>query len=243
MLVSVLIPAYQEASTVTELLKRVLASDVAALGFTREILICDDGSSDGTREAIEAVAQEHAEVKLFSHPQNRGKGASIRTLLQHARGEVVLIQDADLEYAPEECVLLLQRFRAGHDAVYGSRFLTQRHPDGMHALHWIANRVLTLTANLLYDIRISDEATCSKLIRTSLLRAMALECEGFEFCPEVTAKLALMGVQIVEVPVSYRARDVSSGKKVRFRDGLVAMAVLTKLRWSKVSVPRGEAGR
>lgn len=254
MLVSVLIPAYQEAATVAELLRRVLASDVASLGFSREILICDDGSTDGTRDAIERAAQGHPEVRLFSHTRNRGKGASIRTLLEHARGEAVLIQDADLEYAPEDCVALLQRFRDGHDAVYGSRFLGQRHPPGMHLSHWVANRILTTTANLLYGSRISDEATCSKLIRTSLLREMALECEGFEFCPEVTAKLALMGVAIVEVPVSYRARDVHDGKKVRFRDGLTAMAVLAKLRFNrsvalrstsgtKTSASRGETGQ
>jgi hypothetical protein len=254
MLVSVLIPAYQEAATVAELLKRVLASDVGSLGFTREILICDDGSTDGTREAIERAAQGRPEVKVFSHAQNRGKGASIRTLLEQARGEVVLIQDADLEYAPEDCLALLERFRNGHDAVYGSRFLVQRRPEGMRLLHWVANRVLTAMANTLYGIRISDEATCSKLIRTSLLRDMALECQGFEFCPEVTAKLALMGVPIAEVPVSYQARDIQGGKKVRFRDGLVAMVVLTQLRWNrstilrkiseaKVAAPRGEAGQ
>jgi hypothetical protein len=113
----------------------------------------------------------------------------------------------------------------------------------MHLLHWIANRLLTAMANLLYGTRITDEATCSKLIRTSTLREMALQCQGFEFCPEVTAKLALMGVAIAEVPVSYRARDVRGGKKVRFRDGLVAMAVLTRLRWSKASVPRREMGQ
>lgn len=255
MLVSVLIPAYQEAATVAELLRRVLASDVAPLGFTREILICDDGSTDGTRDAILLAAQGHAEVRLFSHAQNQGKGASIRTLLEQAQGDVVLIQDADLEYAPEDCVALLQRFQDGYDAVYGSRFLTRVHPEGMHLLHWAANRMLTALANLLYGIRISDEATCSKLIRTSLLRDMALECQGFEFCPEVTAKLALMGIAIAEVPVSYRARDARSGKKVRFRDGLVAIAVLTKLRWSrstalrktsrgsKAPAPRGETGQ
>ncbi len=255
MLVSVLIPAYQEAATVAELLRRVLASDVAALGFTREILICDDGSTDGTRDAIVRAAQDHPEVQLFSHAHNQGKGASIRTLLEQARGEVVLIQDADLEYAPEDCVALLQRFQDGYDAVYGSRFLTRRHPEGMHTLHWVANRMLTAMANLLYGIRITDEATCSKLIRTSLLREMTLECQRFEFCPEVTAKLALMGIEITEVPVSYRARDASSGKKVRFRDGLVAIAVLAKLRWSrntalrkasrgnKASAPRGETGQ
>lgn len=242
MLVSVLIPAYEEASTVTELVRRVLACDVASEGFTREVLICDDGSRDGTLEAVRRAAAGHPEVRVFSHAENRGKGASIRTLLEQARGDVVLIQDADLEYAPEDALALLQRFRAGHDAVYGSRFLGRRRPRGMHLSHLIANKLLTATANALYGVRITDEATCSKLVRASLLREMALECEGFEFCPEVTAKLALMGVPIAEVPVRYTARDIHGGKKVRFRDGLIALAVLLRhFRPSRRAAPRASS--
>lgn len=237
MRVSVLIPVFQEEATVHELLQRVVACDVASVGFEREILICDDGSTDGTAAAIQRFAAGVPEIRVYSHAENRGKGAAVRTLLEHATGDVVLIQDADLEYEVEDCLPLLAKFREGHDAVYGSRFLRARRPAGMRLPNLVANRVLTFTANALYGHRITDEATCLKLVRTSLLREMQLECQGFELCPEVTAKLGLMGVCIAEVPVRYHARDVASGKKVRWRDGFVAMAVLLGQRWSRQ--PRG----
>jgi glycosyltransferase involved in cell wall biosynthesis len=239
MRVSVLIPVFQEEATVRELLGRVVACDVASVGFEREILVCDDGSTDGTAAAIARFAAEVPELRVFSHAQNRGKGAAIRTLLEHATGEVCLVQDADLEYEVEDSLRLLRRFREGHDAVYGSRFIETRRPEGMRWTNLVANRVLTWTANMLYAHDITDEATCLKLVRTSVLREMRLECQGFEFCPEVTAKLGLMGVRIAEVPVRYRARDVASGKKVRWQDGFVAMAVLLSHRGSTQLVRRG----
>ncbi len=231
MRVSVLIPVFQEEATVRELLGRVVACDVSREGFEREILVCDDGSTDGTGEVIAEFAARVPALRVFSHRKNRGKGAAIRTLLEHATGDAILVQDADLEYDVEDWLPLLRLFREGHDAVYGSRFIERRWPEGMHLANLVANRVLTLTANLLYPHRITDEATCLKVVRTSVLRAMQLECEGFEFCPEVTAKLGLMGIRIVEAPVHYRARDVSYGKKVRWPDGLIAMAVLLRHRW------------
>ena len=214
-----------------ELLTRVVACDVASVGFDREILVCDDGSTDGTAAAIRKAARDLPGIRVFSHASNLGKGAAIRTLLPHAAGDAVLVQDADLEYDVGDTLALLRRFREGHDAVYGSRFLTHTRPAGMRLQNWIANRVLTMTANLLYGHRLTDEATCLKLVRTSLMRDMALECRGFEFCPEVTAKLGRMGVRIEEVPVRYTARDKSGGKKVRWRDGVVAMRVLVRNRW------------
>jgi hypothetical protein len=140
------------------------------------------------------------------------------------------VQDADLEYAVDDYPSLLKPMLDGHEVVYGSRFLTRRWPAGMHAANWLANRMLTLTANLAYGHKITDEATCFKVFRTDLLRALDLKCERFEFCPEVTAKLGLRGVAIHEVPVKYEARSVDAGKKVRWTDGLEAMATLLKLR-------------
>jgi dolichol-phosphate mannosyltransferase len=233
MRVSVLIPVFQEEATVRELLDRVVACDVSREGFEREILVCDDGSTDDTARVIAEYAARVPEVRVFSHPQNRGKGAAIRTLLEHTTGDAILVQDADLEYEVEDWLPLLRLFREGHDAVYGSRFLDRRWPEGMRFANLVANRLLTLTANLLYAHRITDEATCLKLVRTSVVRAMRLECEGFEFCPEVTAKLGLMGIPIVEAPVRYRARDTAYGKKVRWTDGVTAMAVLLRHRWSR----------
>lgn len=231
MRVSILIPVFQEEATIGELLGRVLACDVASEGFDSEILICDDGSTDGTLEAIRKVTSEVPAMRVFVHERNRGKGAAIRTLLEHATGDVVMVQDADLEYEVDDCLRLLRRFREGCDAVYGSRFIQTAYPSGMKLPNWVANRVLTATANLLYGLRITDEATCLKLIRTDVLREMKLECERFEFCPEVTAKLGRMGVRIAEVPVRYHARDVANGKKVRWQDGFSAMAVLLRQRW------------
>jgi len=161
---------------------------------------------------------------------NRGKGAAIRTLLAHATGDCVLVQDADLEYETSDCRALLARFVEGADAVYGSRFLHASWPRGMRPANFVANRVLTATANALYGHALTDEATCLKLVRRSLLDAMDLTCDSFDFCPEVTAKLGRMGVRIDEVPVRYVARDVAHGKKVRWRDAVDAMAVLIRHR-------------
>jgi dolichol-phosphate mannosyltransferase len=231
MRVSILVPVFQEEATVGELLTRVIDCDVARAGFEREILVCDDGSTDGTAAIIHRAAAGRADVRVFAHATNQGKGAAIRTLLAHATGDAVLVQDADLEYDVDDTLLLLERFRAGHDAVYGSRFLAHTRPHGMRTAHLVANRVLTWLANRLYGHALTDEATCLKLVRTRLLRDMRLTCRGFEFCPEVTAKLGRMGVPIVEVPVRYRARDIAGGKKVRWSDGVVAVAVLLRHRW------------
>lgn len=231
MRVSILVPVFQEEATVGELLARVIACDVARVGFEREILICDDGSTDGTAAIIRQTAQDRADTRVFAHATNQGKGSAIRTLLAQATGDAVLVQDADLEYEVDDTLRLLERFREGHDAVYGSRFLAHPRPRGMRTANWVANRALTWLANRLYGHALTDEATCLKLIRTDLLRQMQLQCRGFEFCPEVTAKLGRMGVSIVEVPVRYHARDVASGKKVRWSDGVVAMAVLLRHRW------------
>jgi dolichol-phosphate mannosyltransferase len=224
MRVSIVIPVFQEKATVGELLRRVLATSFAP--FEREVLVCDDGSTDGTAEVLAAVP----DIQLFRHAQNRGKGAAIRTMLEHAKGDCVLVQDADLEYEVDDALPLLRAFAGGHDAVFGSRFLHKRWPSGMHPANYLANRMLTFTANALYGHRLTDEATCLKVVRTSLLRSMNLECERFEFCPEVTAKLGLLGVPIHEVPIRYRARRPLEGKKISWRDGVTALEVLVKHR-------------
>ncbi len=230
MRLSILIPAYHEEATIAEVLRRVASVDTAALGFEKEIIVCDDGSQDGTAAEIRRVTAEHPEIKLVSHERNRGKGAAIRTALEHATGDYVLIQDADLEYEVSDYPAMLDAIRNGAEVVYGSRFLARRYPDGMHPANYLANRALTLTANLLYGHGITDEATCFKIFRTDLLRSLDLECERFEFCPEVTAKLGKRKVRIVEVPVGYHARSEKDGKKVRWTDGVEAIWVLVKQR-------------
>jgi glycosyltransferase involved in cell wall biosynthesis len=233
MLLSILIPAYQEEATIGEVLRRVAAIDTTASGFDKEIVVCDDGSRDRTAAIAEAMAAEDPSIHVVRHPRNRGKGAAIRTALAAAKGDYCLIQDADLEYEVTDYPALLAAAAAGADVVYGSRFLANPRPTGMRIANFVANRVLTTTANLLFGLAITDEATCFKLIRTSLLRELQLECTGFEFCPEVTAKLGKRKIEIAEVPIAYTARAIAEGKKVRWTDGVEAMWVLVKHRLRK----------
>jgi glycosyltransferase involved in cell wall biosynthesis len=233
MLLSILIPAYQEEATIDEILRRVAAVDTESLGFDKEVIVCDDGSSDRTHEIAEAFAERDPRVRVVKHPENRGKGAAIRTALDAARGDYVLIQDADLEYEVTDYPALLGEVARGADVVYGSRFLASARPAGMRTANFIANRILTTTANLLYGLSITDEATCFKVFRTDLLRKLELECTGFEFCPEVTAKLGKRKIKIAEVPIAYTARAIEEGKKVRWTDGVEAMWVLIKHRMTR----------
>lgn len=230
MLLSIIIPAYQEERTIAEVLRRVAAIDTESLGFDKEILVCDDGSTDGTVALVEAAAAADDRIRLVRHDQNQGKGAAIRTALATARGDYCLIQDADLEYEVDDYPALLRPLLGGAKVVYGSRFLAARRPEGMRTANYVANRTLTAAANLLYGIDITDEATCFKVFETELLRSLELRCTGFEFCPEVTAKLGLAKADIVEVPIHYRARNVAEGKKVRWTDGVEALWVLVKHR-------------
>ena len=226
MRLSILIPAYHEERTIAAVLRRVAAADTP--GFAKEIIVCDDGSADGTAREVRAAAVPG--VKLVQHARNRGKGAAIRSALEHATRDYTLIQDADLEYYVADYPAILAALTGGAEVVYGSRFLTRRRPHGMHAANYVANRILTGAANLLYGAAITDEATCFKAFRTDVLRSLDLECEGFEFCPEVTAKLGKRRIPIVEVPIGYQGRDVANGKKVRWTDGVEALWVLVRER-------------
>ena len=229
-LLSILIPAYQEERTIGEVLRQVSAIDTESSGFDKEILVCDDGSTDATVAVVEERMAADPRVRLVRHQENRGKGAAIRTALAEARGEYALIQDADLEYEVSDYPALLAAVNTGADVVYGSRFLATDRPDGMRFANYLANRILTTSANWLYGLSITDEATCFKVFRTDLLRQLDLRCEGFEFCPEVTAKLGKRKVAIAEVPIHYRARNIAEGKKVRWTDGVEALWVLVSQR-------------
>ena len=242
MLLSILIPAFQEEATIEEILRRVAAVDTESLGFDKEVIVCDDGSKDRTHALAVAFAAREPRVRVVRHEVNQGKGAAIRTALDAARGEYVLIQDADLEYEVTDYPALLAEVRKGADVVYGSRFLTNPRPTGMRTSNYVANRILTVTANLLYGLSITDEATCFKVFRTELLRQLHLECTGFEFCPEVTAKLGRRKIRIAEVPIAYTARAIEEGKKVRWTDGVEAMWVLVKHRFGRPAKP-GVDGR
>ena len=230
MLLSILIPAYMEERTIAEVLERVLAVDSESLGFEKQVIVCDDGSTDRTAAIAEEISASDDRVLVVRHEKNRGKGAAIRTALDSAQGEYCLVQDADLEYDPEDYPRLLARAAEGADIVYGSRFLEAERPEGMKTANYVANRILAISANLLYGLNLTDEATCFKLFRTEILRSFDLKCTGFEFCPEVTAKAGKAGIEIVEVPIAYQARSIEDGKKVRWTDGFEAMWVLVKNR-------------
>jgi glycosyltransferase involved in cell wall biosynthesis len=232
-LLSILIPAYQEEKTIREIISQVIAVDTESLGFEKEVIVCDDGSRDQTRAFAQAEAKKDKRVHVVWNEQNRGKGAAIRTALDAAQGEYVLIQDADLEYEVSDYPALLREVAKGADVVYGSRFLANPRPTGMKLPNYVANRALSIASNLLFGLSITDEATCFKLFRTDLLRSFDLECERFEFCPEVTAKTGNRGIPIVEVPISYSARAIADGKKIRWTDGVEAMWVLVKHRVRK----------
>jgi dolichol-phosphate mannosyltransferase len=219
--VSIIIPVFNEINSINKLLQRVKSSAVH-----KQIIVVDDGSTDGTREAL-AEARDHFAVTAVFHQDNRGKGAAIRTGLRHARGEFVLIQDADLEYDPSDYPALLEPLRLGlANVVYGVR--PDRPERGFFYYH--GAKFLTVLTNLLYRCNIQDEATCYKAFRRSTLNQVRLKCRRFEFCPEVTAKLSRIGEKIWEVPISYSPRTAGEGKKIRWSDGLLAAWTLLRYR-------------
>jgi glycosyltransferase involved in cell wall biosynthesis len=213
-----LIPCFNERSTILEIVRRV-----KAIPLDVEIIIVDDGSTDGTRALLGNLEDDHCKVLL--HDRNRGKGMAIRTALPAATGELVVVQDADLEYDPQDLLRLVQVFRETNaTVVYGSRNL-RGNARSYHSFYW-GGRVLSWLTTLLYFCRITDEPTCYKMFRTDLLKSLDLKCEGFEFCPEVTAKVLRRGHRVVEVPISYSPRNFSEGKKIRWIDGFQAIRVL-----------------
>ena len=226
MKLSVIMPVYNEVATVAEIVRRV-----AAVQLPKELIIVDDGSTDGTRELLRQIPPEVATV-LF-HERNLGKGAAIRTALEHVTGEIVIIQDADLEYDPNDYPALVRPIVEGTaQVVYGSRVLKGDNPYS-HLRFYLGGRFLTFIANLLYGIRITDEPTCYKLFRRELLKELNLRCQGFEFCPEVTAKVARRGIPIYEVPIRYSPRTLNQGKKISWKDGLYAIWILLKYRLAR----------
>jgi len=218
---SIIIPAYNERATIAEVLARV-----CAVPGEKEILVVDDASRDGTRELLRDLATPP--VRLFLHEHNRGKGAAIRTALPHVTGEVVIIQDADLEYDPGDYPRLIAPIASGEaDAVYGSRFLGRGHRAST-PWHYAVNQVLTRLSNLFTGLRLSDMETCYKAFRADLVRDLPLVSNGFEIEPELTARAARRGARFMEVPISYRARSAGEGKKIGWRDGWRALRAIVR---------------
>ena len=225
-LLSVVMPAYNERETIEEIIRRVLAVPVRL-----ELIVVDDASTDGTRDILQELART-LPITVLSQPKNRGKGAALRAGFAAVGGDIVVIQDADLEYSPEEYPQLIELICTGRaDAVFGSRFL------GRHRVflftHYLGNRLLTVITNVLYNTMLSDMETCYKVMRTEVLRSMTLRSDSFGIEPELTAKIFKRGYRVYEVPITYDGRGYDEGKKITWRDGFVALWVLLKYRFTE----------
>ena len=225
MQISVIIPTFNEAKTIYEIIRRVQAENVAD-----EILVVDDGSTDGTRQVMESLNDKDT-VRMILHERNQGKGAAIRTGIQQAKGDVIIIQDADLEYNPRDYRALLQPIEDGiADVVYGSRFLgAPRRP--VMFWHMVANQLLTLLTNILYNTILTDMETGYKVFKREVVRDLRLRAKRFDFEPEFTAKILKRKIRLFEVPITFNPRDYDEGKKIGLKDAFAAVWALLKYRF------------
>ena len=232
MKLSIIIPAYNEKKTIDEIIKRV-----KAVKISKEIIIVDDFSTDGTREFLKNL--NDPQIRTFFHKKNYGKSHGVRSGIKEAKGDIIIIQDADLEYAPKDYYKLIKPIEQGKTKiVYGTRFPRKKgHPSLFHPYEilsnpfYLANKILTTMANVLYNAKITDEPTCYKVFDAKVLKSINLKSERFEFCPEVTAKVRKKGYRIYEVPISYNPRTTEEGKKINWKDGVEAIWTLIKYRF------------
>lgn len=225
MKLSVVIPCYNEEKTVRELVDLV----EKVTGITKEIIILDDGSKDETPKILARLAKERPHLIVVLNPKNHGKGATVREGFKHTTGDYVLVQDADLEYDPQDYKKLVAELNKGAQVVYGSRFAGDY--EDMTNLHYFGNRMLTILTNLLYGTHLTDMETCYKLMPGEFVRSLRLKSDRFDFEPEITSKILKSGMKIVEVPISYKGRTRKEGKKITWRDGLHAVKTLVKFRF------------
>lgn len=228
MTLSIIIPVYNEKKTIAEVLKRV--KKVKIIGIKKEIIIIDDASTDGTGEILKKLKLKNPDLKIFYHQKNQGKGVAIKTGLSKVTGDLVIIQDADLEYDPQDISKLLKPIMDGRaKVVYGSRF-TGEHRN-MLFWHMIGNKFLTFLVNITYNTTLSDMEVCYKLFKKEVLKDIFLKEKRFGFDPEITVKVLKRGYRIYEVPVSYSGREFIEGKKITWKDGLRVLWVLFKYRF------------
>ena len=232
--VSIIIPCYNEVRNITEVIDLVAGVEI---GFDKEIIVVDDGSSDGTMKILEEMKSRRGDsdiLKVHFSMLNSGKGFAIRIGLKYVTGDIVIIQDADLEYDPRDYPRLIEPIIGGSaDVVYGSRFLNNQRPEGMAFANFLANKILAMTASVLYGKYLTDEATCYKAFRRDVMDSIELTCQRFEFCPEVTSKVLKKKYRLVEVPISYRGRTTLEGKKITWWDGIIAIWTLLKYRFKR----------
>ena len=224
MKLSVVIPVYNEAATIAELISRVHGVDIP-----KQIIVIDDGSSDGTPGVLDRLKERYENMTVLAQPRNRGKGAALRLGFQHAAGDYVLVQDADLEYDPAEYPVLLQPLIEGKaDVVYGSRFLTTKQHRVLFFWHSVGNRLLTLISNMFTNLNLSDMETGFKVFRREVIQSIKLEQDRFGFEPEITVKISRMKLRIYEVGISYYGRTYEEGKKIGWKDGVKALWCIVK---------------
>jgi glycosyltransferase involved in cell wall biosynthesis len=230
MKLSIIIPAYNESRTIRKVLAAIAAVD---FGIAHEVIVVDDASLDRTADVLAELDDQRQPVRLIQNPENMGKGASVSRGLREALGDIIIVQDADLELDPRDIPSLIEPIVRGEaQAVYGSRFLKKRWPSKMAFENWVANKVLNLVVNLLYRARLTDVSCGYKAVGADLLRSIGLRCRRYEFCFEVTAKLKKRGVQILERPISFEARAREEGKKIRRADFFKAVWTLIRYRFA-----------
>jgi glycosyltransferase involved in cell wall biosynthesis len=228
MLLSVIIPVFNERQTLEGLVEKVRLVDLSPLNITVEIIVIDDCSQDGTSDVAQWLA-EAGKIRLIKHEKNQGKGAALHSGFQAAQGEIIIVQDADLEYEPEEYPNLLKPIVDGKaDVVYGSRFMGGEPHRVLYFWHYVGNRFLTLISNTMTNLNLTDMETCYKVFRSNILRSIHLREKRFGFEPEVTAKIARLGCRIYEVGISYTGRTYAEGKKINWKDGVRALWCIIK---------------
>lgn len=231
MKLSIIIPAYNEEKTLLRIIEKIKKTKLPLFEgkkIEKEIILVDDCSDDGTREILKNIKEEN--IKIYYHKKNQGKGRAIRTGLEKAKGDMILIQDADLEYNPSDYGKLIEPILSKEaKVVYGSRILGENKTSSL--IFYFGGKVITFISNLLYNTKITDEPTCYKVFRADIIKNIELKSEGFEFCPEITAKVAKRKIKIKEVPISYNPRTKKQGKKIKIKDGIIAIWTLFKYKF------------